>query len=115
MDMDRDLQTLEDALSYWNQVHSPRTFVVDVLPIIRDASSIDRILARLPANDRLRVIKELRSEYGPDVDLSGEWGMAAAAYIDIEQAKLRHEAFVAHANTVAVPAIRAWLAAHPDE
>jgi hypothetical protein len=61
------------------------------------------------------VIKELRSRFGPHVDLTGGWGMAARAYIDIEQAKRDHEAFVAHANTVAVPAIRTWLAAHPEE
>lgn len=114
--MDMDSRRLESALSYWHEYRSPRTFVIDVLRIIHDASSLDHILSRLPtAKDRSRVIKELRSKYGPHVDLSGGWAMGAAAYVDIEQAQRDHEAFVAHVNDVAAPAIRAWLAAHPDE
>jgi hypothetical protein len=113
--MDRDSQVLENALNWWHQVHSARTLVWDLLPIIRDPTSVEHILSRLPMKARALVIHELRTGYGPHVDLSGGWAMAAAAYVDIEQARRDHEARVAHALIVAVPAIRAWLAANPDE
>jgi hypothetical protein len=49
MDMDEDSQVLDYALRSWQQFHSPPSFVVAVLPIIRDASTIDQILSHLSA------------------------------------------------------------------
>lgn len=113
--MDQDALVLAEAMRSWNRFRSPRDFVWDVLPIIRGQESIDLILSQLPPKGRSWVVRELRTEYGPDVDLNGEWGMAAGAFVDPEEHRRRHEAFVAHALGVAIPTIRAWLAAHPDE
>lgn len=115
--MHQEAEVMAKALRYWNKVRSPRDFVRDVLPIIRGPESIDWILAQLPhARDRAWVVRELRENYGPHLDLSDEssWVLPGGSYADIEAVLRQHAAFVAHAVRVAVPAIRSWLAAHPD-
>jgi hypothetical protein len=117
--VDQDDDRIELAVRDWDWNHSPEALVREVLAVIRGPETIDRILSRLPSSARPRVVRELREEYGPHVDLSDEseqaWGMAAGAFTDPEEHRRRHAAFVQHAVRVAIPAIRTWLAAHADE
>lgn len=109
-----DDEILASAMRYWEQARSARTLALDLIPIIRTAENLDSILSQLSAQARAAAVREFRDGYGPSVDLTGEWGMSAGAYTDPEAHRREHEQFVAHANGVAIPAIRAWLAAHPD-
>jgi hypothetical protein len=114
---DEDARLLAAALR-GNPGRSPGTFVNDVLPIIRDPTSLDWIVSQVPAAARWLVIRELHKQYGPQHEFSDDpsrWGMSAGAFTDLEAHQRRHEAKVAHTVRVAIPAIRAWLSAHPDE
>jgi hypothetical protein len=112
--MDDDDITLQEALD--NHGSSPKSLVQDVLPIIRDVASLDWILDHMPEQLRAEVARHLFERYGEHNGPADafDWGMRMAIWNDAAARQRHHDAWVAHARHVAIPAIRRWLAEHPE-
>ncbi len=108
----------EDALSSAVRIfgRSPHGFVGEIMPLIRDSGSIDRILAALPDSLRAPVGHYIFVHYGEDRGpIEGmEWPMLMGSAYDDRARDRAHDAWVEHARRIAVPAMRDWLRQHPE-
>ncbi len=112
--MSSETKLLSDAVRVYG--HSTNLFLQAAMPLIRDTASIDRVLAALPEQQRSRVARHMFEAYGEHLGAAEafDWGLPMGSWVDGRERVRQHEAWVDHARRVAIPAIRHWLAEHPD-